>query len=347
MKNTLFLTFTFLLLTTAIASAQDLQHEITSLVYHRFGDDRFPSTNIATKTFEEHLKFLKAQGYTSLTISETVDEVNDSTATKRKLVAITIDDGYKSFYENGLPLLKKYGFKATLFVNTKSIGYADYMTWEEIAEAQKAGVEIGNHSHTHPFFLNVSERGRDSFFKQEVQESQDLMKANLNITPKVFAYPYGEYDEEMNIALSEMGFKGAVAQNSGIITEYSNVYQFPRFPMSESYGDLEQFKDKMKMKGLAVNNEEAISTGYSGTVEKPKVLLEFKENGLFVESMQCFVQGSKCAKSVRITRDGNVALSIRPQTDLKARRTLFTITIPDADGNWHWYSFLWVNPEVQ
>lgn len=342
------LTSALLLINTLSILAQaSIKHEVTSLVYHRFGDDRFPSTNIATETFEEHLKFLKAQGYTSLTISEVVDEVNDSTAAKRKLVAITIDDGYKSFYENGLPLLKKYGFKATLFVNTKSIGYTDYMSWEDIREAQKAGVEIGNHSHSHPFFLSVSERTRNSFFKSEVQESQNLMKTNLNFTPKVFAYPYGEHDEEMKIALSEMGFKGAVAQNSGVITEYSDVFQFPRFPMSESYGDVDQFKDKMKMKGLAVTNAEAISTGYSGSTEKPKILIEFKENGLFVESMQCFVQGSKCAKSMRITRDGNVALSIRPQTDLKARRTLFTITIPDSNGKWHWYSFLWVIPEIQ
>tara|TARA_A100000171_G_scaffold29164_1_gene27274 strand:- start:7567 stop:8604 length:1038 start_codon:yes stop_codon:yes gene_type:complete len=341
------LLFTFLFFTTTSAFAQNIQHEVTSLVYHRFGDDRFPSTNIATETFEEHLKFLKDQGYTSLTISEVADEVNDSTSSRKKLVAITIDDGYKSFYEKGLPLLKKYGFKATLFVNTKSIGYSDYMSWKDIAEAQKAGVEIGNHSHSHPFFLSVSERARDSFFKHEVQESQDLMKTNLNFTPKVFAYPYGEHNDEMSFALSEMGFKAAVAQNSGVITEYSNIYQLPRFPMSESYGDLDQFKDKMKMKGLAVVKAEAVSSGYNGSVEKPRINIDFNEEGLFVESMQCFVQGSKCAKSMRITRDGKVALSIRPQTDLKARRTLFTITIPDSKGNWHWYSYLWVIPEIQ
>ncbi|KYG72814.1 polysaccharide deacetylase family protein [Roseivirga echinicomitans] len=347
MKKVLFLSLFLLLSTSAHILAQDIQHEITSLVYHRFGDDRFPSTNIDTKIFEEHLKFLKAEGYTSLTISETVDEVNNSRSPKRKLVAITIDDGYKSFYKNGLPLLKKYGFKATLFVNTESIGYADYMTWEEIADAQKAGVEIGNHSHSHPFFLSVSEQTRSSFFKQEMQESQELMKANLNFTPKVFAYPYGEHDEEMKTILSEMGFKGAVAQNSGVITEYSNVYQFPRFPMSESYGDLDQFKEKMKMKGMAISEAEAISSGDGNSVRKPKVSIAFFKNDLVVESMQCFVQGSSCAKTMKITQDGKVALSIRPETDLKRRRTLFTITVPDSKGNWHWYSYLWVIPEIQ
>ncbi|WP_323756054.1 polysaccharide deacetylase family protein [Roseivirga sp.] len=346
MKKALYLIF-LVLFTNANAVAQAVQHEITSLVYHRFGDDRFPSTNIGTQTFEEHLKYLKAEGYSSLTISEVVDEINNSKAIKRKLVAITIDDGYKSFFENGLPLLKKYGFKATLFVNTASIGYADYMTWSEIAEAQKAGVEIGNHSHSHPFFLSVSESTRSDFFKQELQESQDLMKANLNFTPQVFAYPYGEHDEEMKIRLSEMGFKGAVAQNSGVITEYSDSFQFPRFPMSESYGDLDQFKEKMNMKGLAVDKAEATTAGNGFGLRKPKVSLEIIKNDLLIESMQCFVQGSTCAKTMEITSDGKIALSIHPETDLKRRRTLFTITIRDSKGNWHWYSYLWVIPEVQ
>ncbi|MGW8123199.1 polysaccharide deacetylase family protein [Roseivirga echinicomitans] len=344
MKNLLF--YLFFILFSVSSMAQNFKHEVTSLVYHRFGDDRFPSTNIKTVTFEEHLKFLKAEGYSSLTVSEVVDEIRDDTKPKRKLVAITIDDGYKSFFENGLPLLKKYGFKATLFVNTKSIGYSDYMSWKEIAEAQKAGVEIGNHTHSHPFFLSVSERTRNSFFRQEVQESQDLMKANLNFTPKVFAYTYGEHNEDMKIILAEMGFKGAVAQNSGVITEYADDFQFPRFPMSQSYGDIDQFKDKMKMKGLAVTKVEAVNTGYNGTVTKPRINIEFNEAGLFVESMQCFVQGSKCAKSMRILKDGEVELSIRPKTDLKARRTLFTITIPDSKGNWHWYSYVYLIPEI-
>ena len=326
--------------------AQTTQHEITSLVYHRFGDDRFPSTNIKLATFEAHLQFLKEKGYTGLTITEAVGILN-SDKPSGKWVAITIDDGYKSFVKNGLPLLKKYGFKATLFVNTKSVGYDDYMSWEDIAQAKAAGIEIGNHSHSHPFFLDVSERGRKPFFEQELKESQDLMQANLNMKPTVFAYPYGEHDEYMKPILKDMGFIAAMAQNSGVINDSTDLFQMPRFPMSETYGDLTQFKDKMTMKGLAVVNAESIAEGYNGSITKPRVNIEFKETGLFVENMQCFVQGSKCAKSMRITRDGKVSLSIRPQTDLKSRRNLFTITIPDSVGKWHWYSYLYVIPSIK
>ena len=322
------------------------KYEVVSLVYHRFGDDRFPSTNISLSTFEEHLKYLKQAGFESVTFSKAIQKLNSDSITS-KIVAITIDDGYSTFYKNGLPLLKKYGFKATLFVNTSTIGGADYMTWEEIKSAQDQGIEIGNHSDTHPYFLDVSARTRLSFFKQEVERCQTLMMEKLGKKPKVFAYPYGEVDSGMKSILKEMGFIGAAAQNSGIIHAQSDFFQTPRFPMSESFGGISQFKEKVEMKALEVISAEAVSTGYNGSIDKPRINLEFKEEGLFLESMQCFVQGSKCSKSIQIQRDGLVKMALRPQTSLTARRTLFTITIPDNKGNWHWYSYLWVIPKTE
>ncbi|PIQ49160.1 MAG: polysaccharide deacetylase [Cytophagales bacterium CG12_big_fil_rev_8_21_14_0_65_40_12] len=321
------------------------RNEVVSLVYHRFGDDRYPSTNISLSTFEKHLKYLKEEGFESVTFSQGIKMIT-SDAVKGKTVAITIDDGYLSFFENGLPLLKRYGFTATLFVNTSTIGGNDFMDWEQIKKAQIEGIEIGNHSNTHPYFLDVSERTSESFFRQEIESSQAQMTQALGQAPIVFAYPYGEVNEEMKPILKEMGFIGAAAQNSGVIHAGSDLFQCPRFPMSESFGTLTQFKEKVEMRGLEVIKAEAISTGYNGSIDKPRINLEFKEEGLFVESMQCFVQGSECLKSVQIYRDGLVKMAIRPKTALSSRRTLFTITIPDNDGNWHWYSYLWVIPNT-
>lgn len=326
--------------------AQTTQHEVTSIVYHRFGDNRYPSTNIKLATFEAHLQHLKEEGYTGLTVSEAT-AIFKSDSPSKKWVAITIDDGFKSFFNNGFPLLKKYGFKATVFINTETIGYDDFMSWEEIAEAKESGIEIGNHSHSHPFFLDVSESGSEKLFEQELKESQDLMQANLQFKPQVFAYPYGEHEEYMKPILKDMGFVAAMAQNSGVINNSTDLYQMPRFPVSETYGDISQFEEKMTMRGLPVIKAEAISEGYNGSVTKPSINIEFNGEGLSVENMQCFVQGSECAKSVRINRDGKVSLTIRPKTDLKPRRTLFTITIPDTEGKWHWYSYLWVIPSIK
>lgn len=337
-----FLVILCLSLTTSLFAQRN---EVVSLVYHRFGDDRYPSTNISLTTFEEHLKYLTKAGFKSVTFSEGLQMITADTV-KGKIVSITVDDGYLSFFENGLPLLKKYGFTATLFVNTSTIGGNDYMNWDQIKETQNQGIEIGNHSDTHPYFLDVSERTSATFFKQEVESAQIEMTQELGKAPLVFAYPYGEVNEEMKPILKELGFIGAAAQNSGVIHSGSDFFQCPRFPMSESFGTLTQFKEKVEMKGLEILKAEVISTGYNGSIDKPRINLEFKEEGLFVESMQCFVQGSQCSKSIQIYKDGLVKMAIRPKTALTSRRTLFTITIPDDDGNWHWYSYLWVIPNT-
>jgi peptidoglycan/xylan/chitin deacetylase (PgdA/CDA1 family) len=338
--------FLFVLFLSITSGLFAQRNEVISLVYHRFGDNRYPSTNISLTTFEDHLKYLKSAGFKSVTFSEGL-QIIASDAVKGKTVAITVDDGYQSFFEDGLPLLKKYGFTATLFVNTSTIGGNDYMSWDQIKKAQSQGIEIGNHSDTHPYFLDVSERTSASFFKQEVETAQTQMTLELGKAPLVFAYPYGEVNEEMKPILKELGFIGAAAQNSGVIHSESDLFQCPRFPMSESFGTLTQFKEKVEMKGLEVIKAEVVSTGYNGSIDKPRINLEFKEEGLFIESMQCFVQGSQCSKSVQIYKDGLVKMAIRPKTSLTSRRTLFTITIPDNDGNWHWYSYLWVIPKTE
>ncbi|MFT6972394.1 MAG: peptidoglycan/xylan/chitin deacetylase (PgdA/CDA1 family) [Roseivirga sp.] len=322
------------------------KNEVVSLVYHRFGDDRYPSTNISLATFEEQLKYLKNAGFEGVTFSDAIKKLS-ADSVRTKTVAITVDDGYASFYDNALPLLKQYGFTATLFINISTVGGGDFMTWAQIKSAQDQGVEIGNHTDTHPYFLDASERTRLSFFRQEVEKCQVLMTEQLGKAPIVFAYPYGEVDQGMKPILKEMGFIGAAAQNSGVMHGKTDYFQCPRFPVSESFGGLNQFKEKVEMKALKVTSSEVISSGYNGSIDKPRINLEFKEEGLFLESMQCFVQGSKCAKSIQIQRDGIVKMALRPQTSLSARRTLFTITVPNNQGNWQWYSFLWVIPKSE
>ena len=332
----LFLLFVF---QSFLAFAQE--SSISTFVYHRFGDDRFPSTNIKLEQFEAHLKYLKDNDYEVLTLSEGLKRLKNRNRFPKTAI-LTIDDGYKSFYENAIPLLKKYGFPATLFVNTETIGAGDFMDWPELKVAQEAGVEIGNHSHNHAYFLNhvISE------FEADLITSELAFEANLGKIPTVFAYPYGEWSPQMAELLQRKGYIGAVAQNSGILYKEAPQFHLPRFPMSEAYAKLEDFVTKLKTLPLRVTKYEPISTGYLGTETKPRVNLEFQENNLKLDQLQCFVQGADCKKSIQVVKDGLVKLSIRPDRDLNRRRTLMTITVPDREGKWHWFSYLWVIPSI-
>ncbi|GAA5031562.1 polysaccharide deacetylase [Marivirga lumbricoides] len=320
--------------------------EVVSFVYHRFGDSRYPSTNISLADFEAHLNYLKENGYQVLTFSDAIDYLHSSKEAKKTAV-ITIDDGYQSFYENGLPLLLKYDFPATLFINTESIGGADYMDWKSIKSSENNGIEIGNHTHSHAYFLNMSSEERYKEFENEISKTQQLIEKNTGKAPETFAYPYGELDEKMVQIVSDAGFKAAAAQNSGVIYSGTDLMQCPRFPMSESYAALDKFVSKAKMKALPVINRNPSSFLLTDEVLQPKLTLKVDSFPISLQQMQCFIQGTECHLETKNLPDGTVEITMSPQSAInQRRRTLYTLTVPDKDGKWYWFSQLWINPSI-
>lgn len=329
---------------TSVTILPSVKKEIVTFVYHRFGDDRFPSTNIRIADFESHLKWLSANHYQVLSLSDGLHYLqNDSMV--RKTAVITIDDGYKSFYANGFPLLKKYKMPATLFINTETVGSADYMSWEQLGQVTKQGVEIGNHTHSHAYFLNQKQNERYAAFLNEIELSQKLIEENLHLKPKVFAYPYGEFDDGLITIVKAAGFIGAAAQNSGVINNATNVFQLPRFPMSENYAD--KFEDKARMRSFHILQETPALPIIPPERSRPTLTLTIDPKGLRTDQLQCFVQNSNC--ELRIVKQSPTELTLAIQATssiLKNRRTLYTLTAPDSSGNWHWFSHLWINPSV-
>lgn len=321
------------------------EKEIVSFVYHRFGDNRFPSTNIKVTDFEAHLKWLSSNQYQVLSLSDALAYLkNDSTA--QHTAVITIDDGYKSFYTYGFPLLKKYKMPATLFINTETVGSGDYMTWQELAQVSKHGVEIGNHTHTHAYFLNQKQNERYKSFLDEIELAQKLISENLNLKPKVFAYPYGEFDDGFETIVKAVGFMGAAAQNSGVINKSTNLFQLPRFPMSENYAD--KFEEKASMRSIHVLSSSPKWPMIPRGKSRPTLTLTIDPKGLRTDQLQCFVQNSECELKILEQSQTELRLTITATTSiLKNRRTLYTLTVPDSLGNWHWYSHLWINPSVK
>lgn len=316
------------------------QSNFSAFIYHRFGDDRYPSTNISLDNFEKQLIYLKENNFSILTFGKALEHVKKS-GKDNSIAVITIDDAYRSFYENGWPLLKKYGFKATLYVNTETVGSGAFMSWDEIREMKAAGIEIGNHSHGHPYFL-------DGFsvkaFTVDLLTSHSIFQEKIGQLPKGYAYPFGEWNEEMADILDSMGYDYATAQNSGPIYKGSAQFHLPRFPMSDDYAEIDAFKQKLNVEAIEVQEIKLIKEGYLGSKTKPRLLLRFNEANYNLKYLQCFIQGTTARKSIRVLKDSEVELSMSPETNLSQRRTLFTVTVMDFKGQWHWFSYLYVQP---
>lgn len=318
---------------------------IRCFAYHRFGDDRYPSTNISLDRFEAHLNFLEENDYSVLTLGKAMDRMNSKEGLPGRTAVLTMDDGYKSVKTGALPLLEKYGFPATIFVCTEYVGGKNNLSWDELKELQKKGFEIGNHSHSHAHFLNEEGDERERRFQEDLEESEAQFKENMGMEPEVYAYPYGEYSSELEEILEEEGYDAGVAQNSGVIHSGSDRYSLPRFPMTSHYGKIEKFKEKARMHPLRVSKVSPKGPIVKGA-KAPELMLELENDGLNPDAFQCFVDGSDACE-MKIEKEGErIQLKAQSSKEITDRRTLYTITAPSKDGEqWHWYSHLWVRPD--
>ncbi len=321
------------------------EKNISCFVYHRFGDARYPSTNIDLDTFQNHLQYLKDNEIEVVTLGEAVELIRGDKELTKKTVVLTIDDGYESFLNNGMPLLRQYGFRATLFVSTATVGNSGFINWQELKELREEGIEIGNHSHSHAYFVDVEQVIRAETFRAVLEKSQQVFLDELGYVPSLFSYPYGEYTDAMASQVKAKGFVAAAAQNSGTISKYSNLFALPRFPMASVYAKLESFIGKTSMHALPGTTLD--KSGHLVLQENPPLLriqLQQPEK-LQTKHIQCFVAGTRECSWEYDQEQGIITMrSIKP---LQARRTLYTLTIPSISesGVWHWYSHLWINTQ--
>lgn len=326
------------------ASNQD--GKVVCFVYHRFGDNRYPSTNIDLKEFRGQLTYLKQNNFNVWPLGKAVDAIRNQEVIPSKTVVLTIDDAYHSFYENGMPLLEEFGIPATLFINTRNVGDPDYMSWQEIQIAKENGIEIGCHSHAHLHFLDIRwDDQRRSSFLSDLATAHSAFNENLGYTPELYAYPYGEYGPVVMEVLEEAGYKAAAAQYSGVLYSGTNPMAIPRFPMGGPFATLKGFIQKSLMNPVEVIDKEPKDIVMQQN--PPGMVITIDKNCLDFDNIQCFVNGNRnCIVEIQEGPE-NVRMKVISRDKLSGRRSLYTITAPSKDGKgWCWYSHVWVNTEV-
>ena len=152
---------------------------LITLMYHRFEENKYPSTNIKIEDFKQHLKIIKESNIRFINPKKFEKEIIDNK--KQRKILLTIDDGFLSFYNNAWPILKKNKIPFILFVNTREVGSFNYMNWKQIKEiAKEEFVEIGNHSHTHEYLVDEN----NDLIKADIEKSISIFKKNLGQNSK-------------------------------------------------------------------------------------------------------------------------------------------------------------------
>ena len=222
------------------------------LMYHRFGEDKYPTTNIKMDQFSDHIKELIKTKYNVIKIQDGLNAIQNISLVKDRSVIITIDDAYSSVFNNAWPILKKYGLPFTLFVSTDVIDNKTpgYMSWKEIRILRDNGVTIGSQTKSHPHMHNLNENQ----IVRELEFSNSRFVQEIGSKPEIFAYPYGEYNLNVVEKIKINGFKAAFGQHSGVAHLSLGLYQLPRFAMNETYGNMQRFLLAVNAKPIPISD---------------------------------------------------------------------------------------------
>ena len=301
---------------------------ILSLMYHRFNEDKYPSTNIQMDVFKNQIDIIKKFKYNFYDPKNL--EKNFDTPKSEKKILITIDDAFSSFYEFAWPYLKKEKIPFILFVSTEAVGKNGYMTWDQIRELEKETITyIGNHSHSHDYLVDLE---TDEFIV-DINSSSLIFKEKLGYNPIFFSYPFGEYSLFIKEYISK-NFKFSFGQHSGVIDINKDRYELPRFPINEKYGDLKRFKFLIKLSPLQYKSLLPVEK-YLTNKNPPKFVVEFFDEQKNLHNINCFSdEGSKWEKS-NITLDQNI-LNLNFRDKFIFRRGRINCSLND-DGVWRWF----------
>jgi peptidoglycan/xylan/chitin deacetylase (PgdA/CDA1 family) len=330
----------------AAASQTDSSSHAVVLVYHHFADETPASTSIRPQQFERQLDYLEDQGFELLTLGKVIEAFENGEALPEKTLVLTADDAYRSVYTYAFPALQKRGWAMTVFANTQPIEqhYRSHMTWAQLAEMQAAGFEIANHGHTHDTMVRTPDETHQAWSKRlqnDINTAQTLLAEHLpQPPPKLLAYPYGEYSLAVKQKIREMGYVG-VSQHSGAINAQSDHGALLRFPVNTEFGGMERFDLITHTRPLPVKTLTPADT----LVEQnpPSLTLTFHNAMTQAQQnrLQCFNQQGD---SLTLNWNNAQSVTMTQTRPLAPPRNRYACTQQTDDGQFRWFSHLWMLP---
>ena len=333
---------------TALAPRAAADDHAVVLVYHHVGTDTPASTSVTPGTFDKHLDYLADHGFRVWPLSRILDRLSAGEPVPPDTVALTFDDAYESVLTEAVPRLRRRGWPFTVFVSTDYIDkdYAGYMTWDQLRKVVTAGGELGNHSRSHPHLVRRQPGEGPAAWRQrvraEIRGAQERLEAETDGAVKLFAYPYGEFNEELESIVADAGFFG-VGQQSGPVGHGSDWRAVPRFPMATDFAGMESFPAKVRSRPLPVTVLAPQDRLVPGDLERPVLRLRLGEGEFRAPALACYASGQGRMDVTWIDREGR-ELTVRPRQPIRPGRTRYNCTAPSSsrDGVYFWYSYQWL-----
>ena len=314
--------------------------DLVVLQYHHVSDSTPSSTSTSVSLFKGQLDMIEKLGLTVAPLESATRRALAGELDDEQLIAITFDDAYDSVYETAAPLLEEKGYPYTVFVNTDTVGGRDVMTWEELAEIiEKEGVTIANHSKDHKHLVqrpDESDEAWEARTRVSLDEAQETLEQQLGSDAPLFAYPYGEFSDDLKEALSERGWLG-YGQQSGAIGKHSSNTRLPRFPMANAYGQLNGLETKLTSRSMPIDADALPD----GVIEDNPPELRFTLPESFDPGrLNCFASGQG---RIDFKASDDNTIKVQAASSFNSRRFRYNCTYPAGNGSYYWLSQQWLD----
>lgn len=222
-----------------------MSRKIPILLYHSIAyvprGAKFKASFVTPRNFLLQMHYLHIMKYEVLNLDEALQNIVSDNVHKKALV-LTFDDGYKNFYVNAFPVIKRYGFKATVFIVSSLLG--EYNRWDihktgirqdllneaEIKEMHSYGINFGAHGFTHTDLTKISHLE----LKNEIKKSKQVLEELLQQKIKFFAYPYGFFNDTVIQCLKKEGFICACTTTRGFVCKDDDPYKLKRIEIKHN-----------------------------------------------------------------------------------------------------------------
>ena len=324
------------------------QAQAVILQYHHVSTDTPASTSISPEHFQNHISYLRENNFNIMRLEDVLNSLQSGGQLPDKTAVITFDDAYQSIYTHAFPVLKEAKWPFTIFVSTGQVSaYSEsFLSWEQLRELGSHGATLANHTVNHPYLLSKNEEESPEEWlnriNDEIINAEEVIKKETGQSHRLLAYPYGEYNPDIQQLVSNLGFS-AFGQQSGPINENSDFTALPRFPLSGIYTSMDTFS--VKMQSLAFPSVTVVPESPIIEFSSPSVELTFDTSSINtsfnIEQINCFHNNQ--AMTLEIT---NNKVRLNSPTQSTGRRFRYNCTAPGGSGRFYWYSKQWINPAI-
>ncbi|MBN3038398.1 MAG: polysaccharide deacetylase family protein [Candidatus Omnitrophica bacterium] len=224
------------------------------LLYHSINSadaQDYLGIRVKPESFYRQMEYLYRENYRVLSLGNLIKYMGDSRPIPARSLAITFDDGYKDILKNAVPVLKKFGFTATIFIAPTYIegdkgnpeNYWEkweYLSWEELKHLADSNIDIGSHSLSHRPLRNMAKEA----MHKEARESKNRLEQALGVSVDLFSYPHGVFNQELKDILRKDGYIAACSSLPGKNDSQCDVFELKRTEIN-TQDSLFEFKKKL------------------------------------------------------------------------------------------------------